>query len=80
MDTEITHAANAILEQETSRKAGRPPPITSTTNLIRLQSDLKDHIKGEYEFRNARNGTRIITKEMPDSSAMKSHLEKNNIH
>jgi hypothetical protein len=36
--------------------------------------------KGEYDFQNARNGTRIITKEMADYSAMKSYLEKNNFH
>jgi hypothetical protein len=52
----------------------------STTNLIRLQSDLKDHVKGENEVRNARNRTRIITKETADNSAMKSYMEKNNLH
>jgi hypothetical protein len=55
-DTETAGAENTLPEQEAPRKAGRPPPITSTTNLIRLQSDLKDHVNGEYEFRNARNG------------------------
>jgi hypothetical protein len=32
-------------EQEAPRKPGRPPPVmtTSTTNLIGLQSDLRDH-------------------------------------
>jgi hypothetical protein len=54
--------------------------MASTTNLIRLQSDVKDHVKGEYEFRNIRNGTRIISKEMADYSAMKSYLEGNNLH
>jgi hypothetical protein len=41
-----------------------PQPIMMifTTNLIRLQSDLKEHVKGEYEFRNTRQGTRIIEK------------------
>jgi hypothetical protein len=36
--------------------------MTSTTNLIRIKSDLKDRVKGEYEFRNIRNGTSIISK------------------
>jgi hypothetical protein len=47
MDTETTGAKNALPEQEAPRKSGRLPPIviTSTTNLIRLQSDLKDHVK-----------------------------------
>jgi hypothetical protein len=53
--------------------------MTSTTNLIELQSDLKDNIKGEYKFWNARNGT-CIMKEMADHSAMKSYLGKNNLH
>jgi hypothetical protein len=53
--------------------------MTSTTNLTRIKSDLKENVKGEYEFRNTRNGTRIIAKEM-DYSAMKSYLEKNNLH
>jgi hypothetical protein len=53
--------------------------MTSATSLIRLQSDLKEHVKGEYEFRNTRNGTRFITKEMAEYSAMKSSPEKNNL-
>jgi hypothetical protein len=36
----------------------------STTNPVWLQMELKDRVKGEYEFRIARNGTRIATKEM----------------
>jgi hypothetical protein len=52
MDTETSEEEKTLLEQEVPRKPGRPPPImmTSTTNLIRLQSDLKDHVKREYEF------------------------------
>jgi hypothetical protein len=54
MDTETTGAENATPEQEAPRKPGRLPPIatTSTIKLIRLQSDLKEHARGEYEFRN----------------------------
>jgi hemin uptake protein HemP len=64
MDMETAEAENTLPEQEAPRKPGRPPPIvmTSNTNLIRLQSELQEHVKGEYEFRNTRNGTRIITK------------------
>jgi hypothetical protein len=64
MDTETTDAENTVLEQEATRKPGRPPPIVmaSTTNLIPLQSDLKEHVKGEYEFRNMQNGTYIVNK------------------
>jgi hypothetical protein len=54
--------------------------MTSTINLILLQTNLKEHAKGEYEFRNTRTGTRIIKKEMPDYSGMKFYLKKNNLH
>jgi hypothetical protein len=49
MDTETAGEENTLPEQEPPRKTGRPPPIimTSTTNLIRAQSELKDHIKGD---------------------------------
>jgi hypothetical protein len=82
MDTETTGAENTLPEQEAPRISGRPSAImmTSTTNLIRLQSDLKECVKEEYVFRNTRNGTSIIIKEMADYSAMKSYLEKNNLH
>jgi hypothetical protein len=52
MDTETAGAENNPPEQEAPRKSDRPPPIviTSTTKLIRLQSDLKEHVKGAYEF------------------------------
>jgi DNA replicative helicase MCM subunit Mcm2 (Cdc46/Mcm family) len=81
VDTETAGAENTLPEQEATRKSNRPPPIvmTFTTNLIQLQSDLKEHAKGEYEFRNTRSGTRIITKEMADYLAMKSYLEKHNL-
>jgi hypothetical protein len=49
MATETTGPKNMLLQQEAPRKSGRPPPTvtTSTTNLIQLQSDLKEH-----KFRN----------------------------
>jgi hypothetical protein len=64
MNTEYTGTENLLPEQKASRKSGRPQSILmfSTTNLIRLQRDLKSHVKGQYEFRNTRNGTRVITK------------------
>jgi hypothetical protein len=71
-----TEAESTLPEQEAPRKPGRLPPIvmTSTTNLIPLQSNLKDHVNGKYVFQNTQNGTCIITKEMEGYSAM----EKNN--
>jgi hypothetical protein len=53
--------------------------MTSTTNLIRFQSDLKEYVKGQYEFRITGNGTRMKTREMMDYLAMKSYLEKYNL-
>jgi hypothetical protein len=63
-----TGTEKTLLEQEAPRKSGRPTPVvmTSATHLIRLQRDLKERVKGEYEFRNTQNGTRIITKEVVD--------------
>jgi hypothetical protein len=50
MDMNTTVTEKILPEQEAPRKSGRPPPIvmTYTKNLIRLQSDLKEHVKGEY--------------------------------
>jgi hypothetical protein len=82
MDTKTTAAENALPEDEAPRKSGRLPPIvmTSTTNLFQFQSDLKEYVKGEYKFQNARNGSCIKTKEMVDYSTIKFYLEKNNLH
>jgi hypothetical protein len=81
MDMGTTGTENTLPEQEAPRKSGRPQQIlmTSTANLVRLQSDLKEHVKGEYEFRDTRSKTRITTKEMVDYLAMNSYLEKNNL-
>jgi hypothetical protein len=54
--------------------------MTSTTNLIQLQSYLKDHVKRECQFQNTQSETHIRTKEMVDYLAMKCYLEKNNLH
>jgi hypothetical protein len=54
MDTETIGAEYTLPEQETPRKPGRSPPIMmiSITKFIRLQSDFKDRVKGQYDFRN----------------------------
>jgi hypothetical protein len=46
MNTETTGAENTLPEQNAPRKSGRPPLImnNSTTDLIRLESDLKYHV------------------------------------
>jgi hypothetical protein len=67
--------------QPSSGKSGRPPPIvlTSATNLIQLQRHIKSIVTGSFEFLNTRSGTRIVTKEMVDFSAVKKYLENNNL-
>jgi hypothetical protein len=59
MDTE-----GSPREESAAGKAGRPPPIvlTSATNLIQLQKQLTNVVEDNFEFRNTRNGTRVITK------------------
>jgi hypothetical protein len=53
MDMETSEAENTLPVWETPRKPGRLPPImTSTTNVIQLQSDLQAHVEREYEFWN----------------------------
>jgi hypothetical protein len=69
------------LEQPSANKAGRPPPIvlTTATNLMQLQRHIRDIVTGNFEFRNTRSGTRIVTKEMSDFSAIRKHLDNNNL-
>jgi hypothetical protein len=81
MDTD-TSSINAMPhEGAVPGKTGRLPPIvlTSTTNLIHLQKQLKGLVKENFEFRNTRNRTRVITKTMAGFSEFKSYLEKNNV-
>jgi hypothetical protein len=81
MDTDSSGAKTTTMEEAVPGKAGRPPPIilTSNTNLIQLQRQLKNVVKGNFEFRNTKNGTRVITKSTADFEAVKSHFSKNNI-
>jgi hypothetical protein len=63
-------------QQPPNSQTGRGPPIivTSAINLIQLQKHLKGLVEVSFEFRNTRNGTRIVTKEMADCSAIKEYL------
>jgi hypothetical protein len=76
---ETTNKPDAEQQPSTS-KTGRPPPIvlTSTTNLMQLQRQVKNIVTGSFEFRNTRRWTRIVTKEMADFSAIRKHLENHN--
>jgi hypothetical protein len=79
METENTGAEAASPEDTVSGKAGRPPPIifTSTVNLIQLQKQLKNEVKGDFEFHSTRNGTRVVTKGLADFEAAKTHFNNN---
>jgi hypothetical protein len=81
MDTDSSGTEATTLEEAVPGKAGRPPPIilTSTTNLIQLQRQLKNVAKGDFEFRNTKNGTRVITKSMTDFAAVKSYFSTHNL-
>jgi hypothetical protein len=78
-ERQVSSAADAG-EQPTS-PAGRPPPIilTAATNLLQLQKKLAAFVKGSFEFRNTRNGTRFVTKELSDFSAIKVFFQKDNL-
>jgi hypothetical protein len=70
-------------QQALSSQAGRLPPIilTSQVSLIQLQRQLKDLLKGSFEFRSSSssNRTRIVMKEVADFSAIYPHFKGNNL-
>jgi hypothetical protein len=67
--------------QAPSSQAGKPPPIvlTSQANLMQLRRQLKGLMKGNFEYRSTRNGTRVVTKETANFSDTRSHFEINNL-
>jgi hypothetical protein len=77
MDLEVTEGD----QQEPSSQAGRPPPIilTSATKLLQLQKKLRGLVKGSFEFRNSKNGDRVVTREMADFSAVKAYFTSENL-
>jgi hypothetical protein len=81
MDTNSSGSETTPQEETVPAKTCRPPPIilTSATNLIQLQKQLKNVVKEDFEFRNTRSGIRVITRGMEDFLAIKSHFEGNNL-
>jgi hypothetical protein len=77
MDAEDVGDSPAPEEEQQQKTTGRPPPIvmTSATNLINLQNSLKGVVKGNYEFRSTRNGTRVVTREMADYCAIRAYFD-----
>jgi hypothetical protein len=74
MDTEASDTEENPQEEETLGKTCRPPPIViaATTKVLQLQK-FKSVVKENFEFRNTRNGTRVITKTLAYFVAVKSH-------
>jgi hypothetical protein len=68
-------------EQQTSGSADRPPPIvlTTATNLLQLQKDIRVFVKGNFNLRSTRNGTRVVTRETADYSAIGAHFDGRNM-
>jgi hypothetical protein len=81
MDTDSSGAEATTPEKAVPDKAGRPPTIilTSTTNLIQLQRQMKNVAKGDFEFRNTKNGTRVMTKSMTNFETVKSFFSTQNL-
>jgi hypothetical protein len=77
-----THNIFATLRAATAAgKPGRPPPIilTTPTNLIQLQKQLKDVVAETFEFRNTRNGTRVLMKSLADFQSVKSYFDQHQL-
>jgi hypothetical protein len=67
-------AQKPIPEQEAPRESARSPPIVMTYHKPHSTPKRLKTCQREYELRNTRNGTCILTKEMVDYSAMISNL------
>jgi hypothetical protein len=67
--------------KKSSRQIGRLPPIilTPAAKLLQLQKKLRGFVKGNYEFRNTKNGTTVVTKVMADFLAIKFSFHSENI-
>jgi hypothetical protein len=79
MDTDATSMETANTQEKApAGKAGIPPPIilTTPTNLIQLQKQLKDVVAETFEFRHTRNGTRVLTKSLADFQSVKSYFDQ----
>jgi hypothetical protein len=86
MDVEVNKdvsIANTDVQQQeaTSSQAGRPPSIilSSATNFLQLQKKVRGLVKSNFESRNTQHGTRVVTKEMADFSAIKFFFQEENL-
>jgi hypothetical protein len=74
-------AESTATEKGVPENSGRPPPIvlTSATNLIELQKQLKGVAKDTFQFRSIKNGTREVTKNKVDYQSVKTYFKSNNL-
>jgi hypothetical protein len=81
MDTDAPDAQPSAEEAAAPKKSARPPPIilTCAANLIQLQKKLNGAARQNFELRNTRNGTRVVTKDMLDYQAVKEYLNQNSL-
>jgi hypothetical protein len=68
-------------QQQTLFPAGRLPPIvlTTSTNLMQLQKEIKGLVKGNFEFRSTCNGTQVVIRDMADYYSIGTHFDKNKL-
>jgi hypothetical protein len=61
-NSEVKCTGTDEVQQDPANQAGRPPPIilTSTNNLLQLQKKIRGLVKGNFDFRNTRQGTRVV--------------------
>jgi hypothetical protein len=65
-------------EKGVQENSDRPPPIvlTSATNLIELQKQLKGVT---FQFRSTKSGTKVVTKNKVNYQSVKTYFETNNL-
>jgi hypothetical protein len=69
------------LEKRTRSFDGRPPIVLSSiVNLIHLYRNIKGFVEDSFEFRNTRNGTGVIIKDMAEFRAIKPYFDKERFH
>jgi hypothetical protein len=81
MDTDALDTESTTTQKAVQQKSGRPPSIvlTSASNLIQLQKQLKGVAIDTFEFRSTKNWTRVVTKTMVNYQSIKTYFESKNL-
>jgi hypothetical protein len=81
MDAEVSGTQANSNEEALPWKTARPPTITltSTTNLLQLQKQLKIVVIENFEFPSTWNKTRVIKRGMADLQSVNSQFDANNL-